>query len=189
MNHPRLFTLALGLYFLFFANLAYAQPGGSTISTDEEPLQPAVLGHLVIQTSNIDSLASFYQDCLQMKVKEKAVTADETRYFLSNTDSHHQLVLLDKREAGGGAKPVLMQIAFQVPNHTSLVQHYRHIKNKVPVELKDNRICWSVYIEDPDGNKIEVYWDTREEPYGSPKWNNNSKPLSEAALLKGEPEK
>lgn len=189
MPYPRLFSLAIGLYCLFFTSLAYAQSGKNTVSGSQEPLQPAVLGHISIQTSNIDSLASFYKDCLQMEVQEKAVTEDETRYLLSNTDSHHQFVLLDKEEAGGGAKPVLVQIAFQAPNHASLVQHYRHIKSKVPVELKDNQISWSVYFKGPDGNQIEIYWDIRDEPFGSPLWNNNSEPLPEAASLKGEPER
>jgi catechol-2,3-dioxygenase len=40
-----------------------------------------------------------------------------------------------------------------------------------------------MYIDDPDGNGLEVYWDTREEPDGQALWHGENHPLPTEKIL------
>jgi len=40
----------------------------------------------------------------------------------------------------------------------------------------DHLISWAMYFDDPDGNGLEIYWDTREEPGGQKLWRGHNVP-------------
>lgn len=149
--------------------------------------QAASLSHILIHTHKAAKALSFYQETLAMRIHEKAESEGETRYFLSNNDSHHQLVLVERPALAESNERVIQQTAFNVPNHNSLVEHYLRLKDRYPLELKNNQISWSIYLHDPDGNQVEIYWDIRDQPFGEAMWKGNTEELAEEILLRGYP--
>lgn len=180
--------------FLFFFTLALvfqmqAQAQSSSVASmeDERPPGKPTLGHILIHTSNMEEALSFYQETLDMRINEKAQAEGEVRYFLTNNESHHQLVLKKESRLAGNEDRVIQQIAFKVPDHDSLLRYYNRLKDQNELELKNNQISWSIYLHDPDGNQIEIYWDIRDLPFGSSKWKGQSEDLTEDMLLRGRP--
>ena len=53
----------------------------------------------------------------------------------------------------------------------------------VPVRANDHFITWSIYFNDPDGNEIEVYCDTRDLPGRSDMWQGRDLPLESQKIL------
>lgn len=47
----------------------------------------------------------------------------------------------------------------------------------------DHLISWAIYFDDPDGNGLEIYWDTRNEPGGEKLWHGVNVPLPAEKLL------
>lgn len=146
-----------------------------------------MLAHLVLQVSDPEASLKFYQEFLDMELSEKSAANSRNRFFLTNSGSHHKLVLMENKNLPDTSQRILQQIAFEVPDHPTLVQYYKRIKNKTKTELKDNQISWSVYFYDPDQNKIEIFLDTRNKPFGQEKWQGQTKPLPEETLLRGNP--
>ncbi|WP_224997684.1 VOC family protein [Cesiribacter sp. SM1] len=176
-----------GLCLALLAFFAFTAPDPTTLPAADEQQKAPVLGHIMVRVSDAEASLRFYRQYLQMELKEKTTHEGETRYFLSSTNSHHQLVLIQKQNLPEQEQRILQQIAFQVSDHAGLVEAYQKLKDVDGFEMSDNKISWSLYFKDPDENKMEVYWDVRDQPFGSPKWNGQTEPLTEAALLRGKP--
>lgn len=176
-------SLTLLLLWTFHSPLTSQTPPSEVKKQKEVPL----LAHLVLQVSDINSSLMFYQHYLGMEVNEIAESEGETRHFLSNTQSHHKLVLMEKKDLPETAQRALQQMAFEVPDHQTLVKYYLQLKEQHKLELKNNQISWSIYVDDPDNNQIEIFWDIRNQPFGKEKWNGQTTSLSEKELLKGNP--
>jgi catechol-2,3-dioxygenase len=52
----------------------------------------------------------------------------------------------------------------------------------IPVHAVDHRISWALYCADPDGNGLEVYWDTRRTAHGAEHWQGIERPLDTGLL-------
>ncbi|MCL5995994.1 MAG: VOC family protein, partial [Chloroflexi bacterium] len=73
----------------------------------------------------------------------------------------------------------LYHVAFEVPDRRSFAEAYCHLMEAgVEVALVDHLISWAMYFNDPDGNGLEIYWDTRHEPGGQLLWRGRNVPLS-----------
>ncbi|MDT0642649.1 VOC family protein [Zunongwangia sp. F363] len=129
------------------------------------------LGHVVLQVSDLQESQKFYEDVLHMTTHEEAVYDNAKRIFLSSGDSHHELVLKEGlKDRIPTKKRYLQQMAIKVKGHDELVSYYEELKRRnMPLELKDNRVSWSIYIYDPDSVYVEIYWDVRDEPFGEDK--------------------
>jgi len=100
---------------------------------------------------------------------------------------HHELAL---QEVGADA-PLpppegvgLYHVAFEVPDRRSFAQAYNTItRGGVPVAAVDHGISWAMYFSDPDGNGLEIYWDTRQESEGTARWDGRSRPLGAVRIL------
>ena len=97
---------------------------------------------------------------------------------------HHELALQEvgieasvpKRQDVG-----LYHVAFEVTDKKSLSETYKKLKKDgVRVYPVDHRISWALYFSDPDGNGLEVYWDTRGSEHGVDIWEGIDRPLIEA---------
>jgi catechol 2,3-dioxygenase len=72
----------------------------------------------------------------------------------------------------------LYHVAFEVPDIHRLKVVFCKLKAKgVPVRPIDHGISKVIYFDDPDGNGIEVYVDTRKET-GRREWLGESGPLN-----------
>lgn len=141
------------------------------------------IGHVHLKVRHLQTSVDFYRKHLDMEITEQL---NDTFAFLSAGAMHHDLALqevgrqaaLPKRQDVG-----LYHVAFEVPDKSVLAETFRKLRQDgVPVYPVDHRISWALYFSDPDGNGIEVYWDTRDTPHGVIAWEGVDRPLTEAQL-------
>jgi len=127
------------------------------------------LGHLVLYVRNLDRSRHFYRDLLGWK--EITVPGEEIGFpaaAFSSGRTHHELLLI---EVGEDALPI--------PNGRRVGMYHFGLKiGETDAELREARdqltaagtrlvgtadhvITHSLYIEDPDGNEIELYIDVQ----------------------------
>lgn len=143
----------------------------------------ARIGHAHLKVRDLDRAIAFYERFLGMQVRERV---GGHYAFLSGGDLHHEIAL----QAVGPAAPAphprgvgLYHVAFEVPDRAALAEAYRELTAAgVEVYPVDHRISWALYFDDPDGNGLELYWDTRKEPGGEDLWHGNNVPLPAGAL-------
>ena len=142
------------------------------------------IGHAHLKVRDLDDAIAFYTRFFSLKLVERV----GDRYaFLSGGDLHHELALqhigpvaLQPQAEGIG----LYHIAFEVADRRSLALAYQAlIEAGIPVTAVDRLISWAIYFDDPDGNGLEIYWDRRAEPGGTPFWGGHNQPLHEDRLL------
>jgi len=124
---------------------------------------PTSLGHVHLKVREVDRAVEFYRDVLGLEVTERVGNFA----FLSYGEHHHDVAL---QEVGTDAPPApdrgvgLYHAAFEVDDATALVATHRRLRERgVEVAPVDHGISKALYFDDPDGNGLEVYLDTREE--------------------------
>src|SRR5579864_7263057 len=142
------------------------------------------IGHAHLKVRNLASSVDFYTHFLGMHVTEQV----SNRYvFLTGGNLHHEIAL----QHVGAMAPTppaestgLYHIAFEVPDKRSFALAYRALTDAgIVVATVDHYISWAMYFDDPDGNGLEIYWDTRQEPGGRQLWAGDNAPLDEANIL------
>ena len=88
--------------------------------------------------------------------------------FLSAGGYHHHIGLNTWESAGGAPPPAgttgLYHVAILYPNRTELADAWQRIRRAgLPIEgAADHGVSEAIYLRDPDGNGIELYWDRPE---------------------------
>lgn len=148
------------------------------------PAYRARLGHAHLKVRDLKRAVDFYTRVFNLRVVEEV---GGQYAFLSGGDVHHEIAL---QEVGPGAPPPsaygvgLYHVAFEVPDRRSFALAYQGLRDAgVPVAAVDHRISWAMYFEDPDGNGLEIYWDTRQERDGRAVWRGASLPLPPTKIL------
>ena len=134
-----------------------------------------LLTHAAIYVWDLPKMARFYESVLGL------VRTDEGRahsapldviFFTNDSNEHHQFVLVTGRPKDVSFS-VVNQLSFLVD---SLAQVREVHRQAVAFGAKINRCvshgnAWSAYIQDPEGNQIEVYTHTPwyvPQPHGDP---------------------
>ncbi len=121
------------------------------------------LGHLVLYVRNAEKSAHFYEHILGWK----RISAKDFRgiALFSGGRTHHELLLI---EVGESAQPIpeglrvgLYHFGLKIGDtREELLSAIKTLeKNNIPYAGTDHTITQSLYIEDPDGNEIELYVD------------------------------
>jgi len=119
------------------------------------------LGHVVLYVTNIERMAEFYRDTLGFK----EVSRSNGFALFSGGRTHHELLLI---EVGGTPQPKnrfapgLYHMGFKVGEGSEVLKEvYRELKARGVKVLgtTDHTVTHSIYIEDPDGNELELYTD------------------------------
>lgn len=122
------------------------------------------LRHIGIFVKDLDAMVEFYCKNFGMVVTDSGIGASGKNYtrrpgaFLSaDPTEHHQLALIAGRDPD--APGTVAQISFLVDSLTTLKAFYRHVvATDIPIEvIKNHGNAWSIYVNDPDGNFVEVY--------------------------------
>ncbi len=108
------------------------------------------LSHLLLQTSDIERAERFYVDVLGFTVRKRE-PFDETRRLIV---THQGLGLT---EGGPGDGRQVEHIAFRVDNVAALAARIRDAGAPILRELGPGAYGTTIYVADPDGNKIELF--------------------------------
>ncbi|MFC6826505.1 VOC family protein [Halopelagius fulvigenes] len=123
---------------------------------------PSKLGHVHLKVRDIDRAVAFYRDVVGLSVAERYVNYA----FLTFGDHHHDVALqaVGPEASGPGMGVGLYHAAFEVPSPEALRRTAERLADRgVEFAPVDHRISKALYFDDPDGNGVEVYLDTREE--------------------------
>jgi catechol 2,3-dioxygenase len=131
-----------------------------------EPVHPAVrVGHVHLTVADLDRAIAFYRDDLGLSVTADAREAGLPMAFLAAGDYHHHIGL--NAFAGDQATPPapghtgLYHVAFVYPDRRELARAVRRLLDHgVAIDHgTDHGGTVSVYLDDPDGNGVELYYD------------------------------
>ena len=123
------------------------------------------VGHLVINVRDQQASPKFYTEVLGFEV---SVNREGFGTFLPCGKIHHDLALL---QAAPDAAPVthgglgLNHMALQVEDFDMLTQYFHILKERDLVDhTVDHGMTRSIYLNDPDGNGIELFCNRQENP-------------------------
>jgi ureidoacrylate peracid hydrolase len=125
---------------------------GEVIAWLEGARRPRVerLAHLLLQTSDIEAAERFYVDLLGFGVRKREAFRDGRPLILT----HQNMGITNGRNAGDGAN--VDHIAFHVQGVLDLAERARAAGVRVIRGPEPNAYGLSVYLEDPDGNEVEL---------------------------------
>ena len=125
----------------------------------------ARIGHVHLTVSDLDRALAFYRDALGFEVTTRYGT---DAVFLSAGGYHHH-VGLNTWAGRGAARPPrgttgLYHFAVLYPDRAALARAVRRVvEHGVPLEgASDHGVSEAIYVRDPDGNGVELYWDRPE---------------------------
>lgn len=134
------------------------------------PLEPAPnpvapgarIGHVHLKVADLDRAIAFYRDVLGFAVMQRY---GRDAAFLSAGGYHHDLGL-NTWQSRGGPPPArgttgLFHVAFLYPERRDLADALRRlIAAGIPLDgASDHGVSEAIYLRDPDGNGVELYWD------------------------------
>jgi catechol 2,3-dioxygenase len=136
-----------------------------------QPVDPGVtIGHVHLRTADIDRVRAVYVDVLGFDVVLEArgvpgwgTTGDIL--FLAAGGYHHHIGFNTWKSAGGPPQPDgvagLHHVAIRYPTRAGLADALRRLQavNWPLREIDDHGTHEAIYIEDPDGNDLELCWD------------------------------
>lgn len=134
-----------------------------------QPIDPRVeVGHVHLKVSDLERAVRFYSDVLGFELTQRYGTQAA---FLSAGGYHHH-VGLNTWESEGGPPPApgttgLFHVAFRYPDRASLAEALRRLLSR-GVRLdgaSDHGVSEALYLRDPDGNGLELYWDRPREEW------------------------
>jgi catechol 2,3-dioxygenase len=141
------------------------------IAAAPNPIDPGVtIGHVHLRTADIDRVRAFYVDVLGFNVIAEirgvpgwGTTGDAL--FVSAGGYHHHLGFNTWTSAGGPPQPDgvagLHHVAIRYPTRRGLADALRRLQAvDWPLrQIADHGTHEAIYIEDPDGNDLELCWD------------------------------
>ncbi len=148
-----------------------------------------MLSHIRLNVHDLEKAIDFYTHILALDIVERV---EEESAFLSNNDCHHVVALFKVGGAPGvrGIGVGVDHIAFEVAGKKSFARAYQALVGSgIPVKAVDNVISWSLYFDDPEGNQLEIFWDTRYESHGAKCWQGTRNTLEPERILKALTEK
>jgi catechol 2,3-dioxygenase len=130
--------------------------------THRHPIHPDVsIGHVHLKVADLGRALGFYRDVLGFEVTQFYPGAA----FLSAGGYHHHIGL-NTWESKGGSAPApgttgLYHVAIRYPTRAALADAMRRLlAARVPLDgASDHGVSEALYLRDPDGNGVELYWD------------------------------
>jgi catechol 2,3-dioxygenase len=123
------------------------------------------VGHVVLKVREIERAARFYRDVLGLKEVARANFGRPMAFF-STGENHHDVAVLEVgAEAGApqagdvGLYHVALRIGTTLDELRAAKAHLE-AHGYTQLRLSDHRVSQSIYLNDPDGNGVELYVDT-----------------------------
>jgi catechol 2,3-dioxygenase len=166
-----------------------------TKPTSRQPLHPKVgIGHVHLKVADLERAIAFYRDVLGFELTQRH---GSQAAFLSAGGYHHHIGLNTWESSGGSPPPTgttgLYHLAILYPTRAELADAFRHlIQARIPLEgASDHGVSEALYLRDPDGNGVELYWDRPKEQWprtADGGLNMVTEPLDLEQLLKETPD-
>ncbi len=133
------------------------------------PIHPGVrVGHVHLKVADLEQSLAFWRDVLGFEVTQRM---GQQAAFLSAGGYHHHLGL-NTWESAGGAPPAagttgLYHAAFLYPTRAALADALKRVLHAgIALDgAADHGVSEALYLRDPDGNGVELYWDRPEEQW------------------------
>lgn len=147
------------------------------------------IGHVHLKVSDLERALGFYRDLLGFEVTQ---LYGSQAAFLSAGGYHHHIGLNTWYSKGKGPAPVhtagLFHTAIVYPTRKDLaVALKRLVAANYPLTgVADHGVSEAIYLNDPDGNGVELYWDRPREQWpvtASGELEMRTDPLDTAGLL------
>jgi len=122
----------------------------------------ARIGHVHLKVADLERAIGFYRDVLGFEVMARMGAGAA---FLSAGGYHHHIGLNTWESAGGTPPPPgstgLYHHAILYPTRAALAGALRKVLG-AGIDLEgaaDHGVSEAIYLRDPDGNGVELYWD------------------------------
>jgi catechol 2,3-dioxygenase len=136
-------------------------------------LEPAIhpetrVGHVHLKVSDLERAIVFYRDALGFQIVQRY---GDQAAFLSAGGYHHHVGLNTWESKGGGPPAMgstgLYHVAFLYPDRIELARAVKRLMDhNVRIGgASDHGVSEAIYLQDPDGNGIELYRDRPREEW------------------------
>lgn len=141
-------------------------PHGGATPSEARPIDPGVkIGHVHLKVADLQRALDFYCGVLGFTLMQRF---GSQAAFISAGGYHHHIGLNTWESRGGTPPPPgttgLYHLAVLYPTRVALADALRRLM-AARVELTgaaDHGVSDALYLNDPDGNGVELYWDRPE---------------------------
>jgi catechol 2,3-dioxygenase len=126
------------------------------------------IGHIHLKVSDLDKALSFYQGLLGFEITQRYGTQ---AVFLSAGGYHHHIGLNTWHTKGAKPAPInipgLYHTAILYPTRKDLAAILQRLidANYLLTGASGHGVSEAIYLNDPDGNGVELYWDKPREKW------------------------
>ena len=131
------------------------------------------IGHVHLRVSDLKRSTEFYRDVLGFEVTLYGPDVGINAAFLAAGGYHHHIALNTWTSAGGSPPPAghtgLDHFAILYPNRAELARAVKRVLSygHSPTSAERDSVREAVYLRDPDGNGLELYYDLPHERWHS----------------------
>jgi catechol-2,3-dioxygenase len=131
--------------------------------------------HAVLNVRDLDPMLKFYTEVLGFTISDRGPlgpNAPDIVFMSNDSDEHHQVAMVPMRKGETAGNP-LNHLAFRVESFDdvkTMHDRLRAIEGMDILPLSHGNTL-SIYFNDPEGNGLEVFWDTPwhvAQPQGKP---------------------
>ncbi len=123
---------------------------------------PNHLGHVNIYVRNAERSRAWYEDVLGLHTYD--FKPGRAAFMSANLEESHEVALMEvgeNAEGPHGGQVGLNHMAWRMDSLDDLKDFYRRLtEKKIENRPLDHGISLGIYFSDPDGNGIEVYYET-----------------------------
>jgi catechol 2,3-dioxygenase len=126
------------------------------------------IGHVHLKVADLERALAFWRGVLGFEIMQRM---GRQAAFLSAGGYHHHIGLNTWESAGGAPPPPgasgLYHVAIQYPTRALLADALQRVL-AAGIELEgasDHGVSEAIYLHDPDGNGVELYWDRPREQW------------------------
>ncbi len=126
------------------------------------------IGHVHLKVANLQRALDFYCGVLGFALTQRM---GRDAAFVSAGGYHHHIGLNTWESRGGAPPPAgstgLYHVAIRYPTRAALAAALRRLETAgIPLEgAADHGVSEALYLHDPDGNGLELYWDRPRESW------------------------
>jgi len=139
------------------------------------------LGHVVVKVTDLERSEGFYTGILGLDVCARYDENGMKMTFFS-LGNHHDLALMEvtgEKPAGGDQAVGLHHVAFCIGTSMDQLKEAKAELDAAGITMDpiDHVVTKSLYLDDPDGNTVELYVDVSDEWRRDPQIIANVQPL------------